>query len=153
MQEDECNLFNMTRGVGPGGIDAPRASFEGGRLPPRRAAVPSATNPSGMPLQSARCPDAIGPEGIVPLTGSEVPGELRESGFGPGTRCLHSRPRYASDSALSARLWFQRVVGRGPKGSIPCGGTCTRGQDMVPTSARLWVKQQQSGWKPGTQVS
>jgi len=29
MQEDECNLFNMTRGLGPGGIDASRTSSEG----------------------------------------------------------------------------------------------------------------------------
>jgi hypothetical protein len=64
----------------------------------------------------------------------------------PGRRCRaptpRSRPRYASDSALSAKICFKLVVGRGPRGPIPCGGPGTPGQDMVPTPARLWVKQQ-----------
>jgi len=53
---------------------------------------------------------------------------------------FHSRPLYASDSALSARSWFQRAVRRGLGGVVPCGGPCTRGQDTVTTPATIWVK-------------
>jgi len=53
---------------------------------------------------------------------------------GKHMRSLHSRPRYASNSALSAKLWFQRAVGWGLGGRLLAG-------DLA-LAAKLWLQRQ-----------